>query len=256
MEFLPMSRTGFVHLIGAGPGDPDLLTVKAARLIQGAKLVVHDRLVGAGVMELIGPEAQVISVGKETDHHSLPQGEINALLVKLAQEGRDVVRLKGGDPFVFGRGGEEALYLAEHGIGFEIVPGVSAAVGCAASTGVPLTHRGLATSVRFVTGHMRENDGLDLDWKSLADPACTLVVYMGIANAGRITDGLLGAGLPASTPAMLIESGTTPQQRVMRTTLADMPATIKAHGFHPPSLMVIGKVVEVGAQLAEWMGKK
>jgi uroporphyrin-III C-methyltransferase/precorrin-2 dehydrogenase/sirohydrochlorin ferrochelatase/uroporphyrin-III C-methyltransferase len=207
-------------------------------------------------MNLIAKDAEVISVGKESDHHILPQPQINELLVKLAREGRDVVRLKGGDPFVFGRGGEEALHLAQHGIGFEIVPGVSAAVGCAASTGVPLTHRGLATSVRFVTGHLRENDGLDLDWKSLADPACTLVVYMGIANAGKITDGLMAAGLPAQTPAMLIESGTTPEQRVMRTTLAQLPATIAEHHFHPPSLMVIGRVVDVGAQLAEWMGKK
>lgn len=251
-----MSRAGFVHLVGAGPGDADYLTVKAARLIQSARLVVHDRLVGAGVMDLIPSDAEIISVGKESDHHILPQPEINKLLLNLAREGRDVVRLKGGDPFVFGRGGEEALFLAENGIGFEIVPGVSAAVGCAASTGVPLTHRGLATSVRFVTGHLRENDGLDLDWKSLSDPACTLVIYMGIANAGRITEGLLAAGMPSATPAMLIESGTTPEQRILRTTLIDLPAAIKNHGFHPPSLMVIGKVVEVGEQLAEWLGKR
>ncbi|CAA6604259.1 Uroporphyrinogen-III methylase [Rhodospirillaceae bacterium LM-1] len=251
-----MPKSGFVHLVGAGPGDADYLTIKAARLITQARLVVHDRLVGRGVMDLIPKDAEVISVGKESDHHILPQPQINELLLKLAMDGRDVVRLKGGDPFVFGRGGEEAMYLAAHDIGFEIVPGVSAAVGCAASTGVPLTHRGLATSVRFVTGHLRENDGLDLDWKSLADPACTLVVYMGIANAGKITEGLLGAGLAPQTPAMLIENGTTPQQRVMRTTLAELPAAITAHCFHPPSLMVIGKVVDVGAVLEQGMGKQ
>jgi uroporphyrin-III C-methyltransferase len=256
MEYTPMSRTGFVHLVGAGPGSADLLTVRAARLIQSAGLVVHDRLVGQGVMDLIPMGAERISVGKESDHHIMPQPQINELLVRLAHEGRDVVRLKGGDPFVFGRGGEEALFLAEHEIPFEIVPGVSAAVGCAASTGVPLTHRGLATSVRFVTGHLRENDGLDLDWKSLADPACTLVIYMGIANAGRITEGLIGAGMNPATPAMLIENGTTPQQRVQPTNLAELPATITQYAFHPPSLMVIGRVVEVGALLAKGMGKK
>jgi len=173
--------------------------------------------------------------------------------VSLASQGRDVVRLKGGDPFVFGRGGEEALHLAKSGISFEIVPGVSAAVGCAASTGVPLTHRGLATSVRFVTGHLRENDGLDLDWKSLADPACTLVIYMGIANAAKITEGLLGAGMNPATPALLIENGTTHDQRVMHTTLAQLPTTVAEHLFHPPSLMVIGKVVDVWAQLAPFL---
>lgn len=251
-----MPKTGFVHLVGAGPGDADLLTVKAARLIAQAKLVVHDRLVGQSVMDLIPKDAELISVGKESDHHIMPQPQINELLLKLALEGRDVLRLKGGDPFVFGRGGEEAIHLAQHGVGFEIVPGVSAAVGCAASTGVPLTHRGLATSVRFVTGHMRENDGLDLDWASLADPACTLVIYMGIANAGKITEKLLAAGLPADTPAMLIESGTTPEQRVQATTLAKLPQTIADHHFHPPSLMVIGRVVDVGAQLAAGLGKR
>lgn len=238
-----MGNRGKVWLVGAGPGDPDLLTCKARRLIEGAKVVVFDRLVGDLIMALAPVGCRLVDVGKSTGRHPLPQERINALLADLAARGDDVVRLKGGDPFVFGRGGEEALHLARAGIDFEVVPGITAASGCAAAAGIPLTHRGLAESVRLVTGHFQDNRDLDLDWNSLADPRCTLVVYMGVASAERLAGGLRGAGLPGETPVAIIERGTTPRQRTLITTLDLLVADIARWQPQPPALLMIGQVV-------------
>jgi uroporphyrin-III C-methyltransferase len=245
-----------VYLVGAGPGDPDLLTVKALRLIQSADVVVYDRLVGDGILDLIPPGTTRISVGKAKGHHLLPQDQINDLLVSLARPGRRVVRLKGGDPYVFGRGAEEALYLAGYGIATEVVPGITAAAGCAAATGIPLTHREVARSVRLVTGHLRDDQSLDLDWQRLADPSCTLVVYMGVGTAGPMADGLIAAGLDPATPVAVVEKGTTPAQRVLRGILGDLEADVARWQVEPPSLLIIGRVVGLAAEseIAEWRG--
>ncbi len=232
-----------VTIVGAGPGDPDLLTVKALRLLGEADAVVYDRLVSAEVRALIPTGAMQVFVGKARNSHPTPQDEINDLIVRLARAGRRVVRLKGGDPFVFGRGSEEAEYLAMHGIPFEIVPGITAASGCASAAGIPLTHRGLATGVRFVTGHRCRDAELDLNWSSLADPETTLVVYMGLANLAKIRDRLISAGLPAETPAAAIANGTTPDERICCCTLADLPDRAFAEELRPPVLLVIGRVV-------------
>ena len=243
-----MAAVGCVHLVGAGPGDPELLTVKALRLIQAAHVVVYDRLVGQGILDLIPAGITKICVGKESGHHLLPQDEINQLLVRLALPSRRVVRLKGGDPFIFGRGGEEMHHLMRHGIPVEVVPGITAAAGCAAAAGLPLTHRGMAQSLRLVTGHLRDDAELDLDWAKLADPACTLVVYMGVGSAGRMADGLMGAGLSGQTPVAVIERGTTGAQRNLYGTLERVDADILRWQVQPPALIIIGKVVGLGAE--------
>lgn len=240
---------GRVYLVGAGPGAPDLLTVRAHRLIQRARVLVYDRLVSEEILALAPESATRVFVGKAPSRHSLSQTEINALLVSLAMTGRDVVRLKGGDPFIFGRGGEEAEQLALHGIAFEVVPGITAASGCTTSLGIPLTHRGVATGARFVTGHCREGVDLDLNWNSLADPQTTLVVYMGLANARCMSERLQEAGLSGDTPALAIASGTTPQQRTCRSTLRDLPRDVAAAGLRAPVLLVIGKVVAEAERL-------
>jgi uroporphyrin-III C-methyltransferase len=237
-----MRKPGLVHLVGAGPGDPDLLTVKAARLIHNARLVVFDRLVSPTILDLLPADCRRIDVGKETGRHSLPQHRINALLVDLARAGHDVVRLKGGDPFVFGRGGEEALFLSQRGIPFEIIPGITAAAGCAAAAGIPLTHRGLADGVRLVTGHRQNDRELDLDFARLADPNCTLVVYMGVSSAHYLTARLHAEGLPADTPVAVIERGTTPEQRILRSTLSALADDIVRTQVAAPALLVIGRV--------------
>ncbi len=234
---------GKVYLVGAGPGDPDLLTVKAARLIASAKVVVVDRLVGEAILGLIPATARQVDVGKQTGVHVVPQDEINALLVRLAQGGEDVVRLKGGDPLIFGRGGEEAAALAEAGVAFEVIPGITAAAGCAASVGIPLTHRGVAESVRLVTGHRQGDGALDFDWASLADMRCTLVVYMGVANVGHMVAGLKSGGLPGTIPVAVVERGTTPSQRTLFTTLERLADDMAAWHPRPPALLIIGKVV-------------
>ncbi len=243
--------TGKVFLVGAGPGDPDLLTLKAARLIRGADVVVYDRLVGEAVLELIEPGTTRLYVGKAAGRHALPQAEINELLVRAAANGRRVVRLKGGDPLIFGRGGEEADYLAAHGIDCEIVPGVTAASGCAAEFGIPLTHRGLATGVRYVTGHCCADTPLVLDWLSLADPQTTLVVYMGLERVAEVTTNLIAAGLDAATPAAAIASGTTPARRICVTTLSDLPQRVADARLRSPVLLVIGRVVSLAGRLVE-----
>jgi uroporphyrin-III C-methyltransferase len=243
------ARVGTVSLVGAGPGDPDLLTLKAARLIGAADVVVYDHLVGAGVMALVRRDAELVYAGKERANHSLPQADINALLVDLARSGRDVLRLKGGDPFVFGRGGEEAAALAAHGIPFDIVPGVTAACGVAAAARIPLTHRDHAHSLTFVTGHLRDGT-MDLDWPALARPQQTLVVYMGLAGLPELCRQLVAHGRLASTPAAVIQQGTLPTQRVVRATLATLPERVRAAGLVPPTLIVVGDVVALSDTLS------
>lgn len=239
-----------IYIVGAGPGDPDLLTVKAARILKEADVVVYDRLVSEGILDLVPAGATRIFAGKAARNHHMPQEEINTLLVNLAQAGHTVVRLKGGDPFIFGRGSEEAEYLAGHGISFEVVPGVTASAGCGAYAGIPLTHRDLAHGVRFVTGHRREGVGLDLNWKSLADPDTTLVIYMGLTNIQQISDELIAAGLPATTPAGAIEKGTSKDQRTIITTLAELPDCVIHADLKAPTLIIIGRVVELAKNLS------
>jgi uroporphyrin-III C-methyltransferase len=244
-------KTGRVALVGAGPGDPDLLTVKALRLIQSARVVVYDRLVSKEIMALIPSSAERVYAGKALGHHHLVQDEINDLLLRLAQTGRDVVRLKGGDSFVFGRGSEEALHLARNGVTFEVVPGISAAAGCSSYAGIPLTHRGLATGVQFVPGHLREGKGLDLHWDKLADPDTTLVIYMGLQSLPETSAELIKAGLPADTPACAIENGTTPRQRRVIGALSDLAELTRAAEMQAPTLIVIGRVVSLAEEL-DW----
>ncbi len=240
-----------VYLVGAGPGDPDLLTVKALRLIRNADVVVYDRLVSDEILALVPAGVSRIFVGKAQGCHPVPQADIHHLLARLAVRNRRIVRLKGGDPFIFGRGGEEAEYLARRGIPFEVVPGVTAAVACAAYAGIPLTHRGLSTGVRFVTGHCRGDMPADLDWRGLADADTTLVVYMGLVQIARMTQRLLDAGLPAGTPAAAIERGTTRRQRRLVTTLEALPREVAAARLEAPTLFVIGRVVAL-AELLDW----
>lgn len=234
---------GRVFLIGAGPGDPDLLTLKAARLIQQADVVVHDRLVSDEIMALVPAGVRRIDVGKMAGHHKLSQSEINALLVGLARDGRIVARLKGGDPQIFGRGSEEAAVLRAAGIPVEYVPGITAAQGAAASTGVPLTHRGLATGVRYVTGHRAKDARLDLDWTSLASQDTTLVVYMGVANIAEIAFQLMRHGMPASLPVLAVASATTRREQRILSTLGSVAADVAATTPEAPVLFVIGRVV-------------
>jgi uroporphyrin-III C-methyltransferase/precorrin-2 dehydrogenase/sirohydrochlorin ferrochelatase/uroporphyrin-III C-methyltransferase len=245
-----MNAPSSVYIVGAGPGDPELLTLKAARLLKEAEVVVFDRLVSEEILKLVPAGTTRIFAGKAARDHFMPQDEINELLVSLASSGRMTVRLKGGDPFIFGRGSEEALYLAKHNIPFEIVPGITASAGCGSYAGIPLTHRGLATGVRFVTGHCRQGKHLDLNWQSLADPDTTLVIYMGLINIAKIRDELVKAGLPADTPAAAIERGTSAEQRTILTTLNKLPACIEKAQLKAPSLLIIGRVVELAEELS------
>lgn len=242
--------SGCVYLVGAGPGDPDLLTVKAVRLLRDAEVVVYDRLVSDEVLALVPRGAARLYVGKSTGRHTLRQDEINRLLADVARTGKRVVRLKGGDPFVFGRGSEEAEYLARHGIRFEVVPGVTAASGCAAAVNIPLTHRGLATSVRYVTGHLQDDGELQLDWQGLANPTTTLVIYMGGSTLRLLSQKLIEHGMPADTPAAAISNGTTPRQRVVFAHLHDIADQVVELDLAPPMLTIIGKVVDIAAVLA------
>ena len=236
------SSTGRVALVGAGPGDPELITLKGARLMQAAEVVVYDNLVAPGILDLASPTAERIFVGKMAGNHTLPQDEICQLLVDKAREGKFVVRLKGGDPFVFGRGGEELDVLLAAGIPVEIVPGVTAALGAAASFGFPLTHRDHAQSCVFVTGHLKDHT-VDLDWPALARPGQTVVIYMGVTGLETISAQLQAAGLPGDTPAALIYRATWPNQQFYPGTLATLPETARANKVKPPTLIVIGSVV-------------
>lgn len=237
--FRPM---GHVQLIGAGPGDPDLLTLKALRAIQTADVVVHDRLVSPEIMALVPPATLRIDVGKLPDHHKVPQEAINALLVDLARDGLVVARLKGGDPMIFGRGSEEAETCRAAGVPVSYVPGITAAQGAAASTGVPLTHRGLATGVRYVTGHRARNGSLDLDWASLASEETTLVVYMGAANIAEIAGQLMRHGMAADLPVLAISAATTPREARLLSTLGRIGADVARVQPEIPVLFVIGRV--------------
>lgn len=246
-------RIGEVYLVGAGPGDPDLLTFKALRLMQRADIVLYDRLVAPAIVEMTRRDAERIYVGKARSNHALPQDEINQLLIDYALKGNKVVRLKGGDPFVFGRGGEEIAELASHGIPFQIVPGISAANGCACYAGIPLTHRDHAQSVRFVTGHLKDGT-MDLPWHELVGDFQTIVIYMGLIGLGPTCRALITAGKRADTPVALVERGTTPQQRSHIGTLETIEQIVADRDVHAPTLIIIGSVVSLHQQLGWFDG--
>lgn len=245
-----MTCAGRVFLVGAGPGDPDLLTLKAWRLLGNADALVYDRLVSPEILDLVPPGAMRIDVGKQLGNHPVPQEEINSTLIRLARGGHTVVRLKGGDPFMFGRGGEEALALMAAGIPFEVVPGITSAQGTAASLNVPLTHRGIASSVRYLTGHSRAGVKLDFDWEGLANPETTLVVYMGHSNIREITAQLMAHGLDPETSALAVANATRPDQTQLVTTLGRLAAQARAADLDSPAIFIIGEVV----RLAETLG--
>jgi uroporphyrin-III C-methyltransferase / precorrin-2 dehydrogenase / sirohydrochlorin ferrochelatase len=239
---------GEVYLVGGGPGDPDLLTFRALRLMQQCDVCVYDKLVSKEVMELVRRDAELVYVGKSRDQHTLPQEEINALLAKLALEGKRVLRLKGGDPFIFGRGGEEIETLMQHGIPFQVVPGITAANGVSSYAGIPLTHRDYAQACLFITGHLKEGT-IDLDWQAMARPKQTVVIYMGLVGLEQICSKLIAQGVSPEMPAAVIQQGTTHKQRVVESTLQHLAADVAAAGLKPPSLTIIGEVVKLRSRL-------
>ena len=254
---LAPSEWGRVTLVGAGPGDAELLTLKAARVLASADLVLYDNLVSSDVLGHVAVGAERIYVGKKSRNHTLPQEGIIELMVRLAQSGRSLVRLKGGDPYIFGRGGEEAEALAAAGIACDTVPGISAAQGAAASAGIPLTHRDHAAMLVFATGHLQGEEGertVALDWAALARPRQTVVIYMGVGTLPTICTQLIAHGLPASTPAAMIERATLPGQRSIVGTLQTLPALSVAHGVHPPALIMIGDTVTLQARIGSPTG--
>ncbi len=240
---------GEVYLIGAGPGDPDLLTFRAWRLLQQSDVVLYDRLVSQRILELINRDAEMVYVGKRRASHAVPQGDINRLLIEHARAGRRVARLKGGDPFIFGRGGEEIERLAENQVPFQVVPGITAASGCASYSGIPLTHRDHAQSVRFVTGQLRDGS-VDLPWEQLVQPRQTVVIYMGLSGLPRIAQGLMGAGMDPDMPAALIEQGTTPSQKVHASTISALPSEVERLDVRAPTLVIVGSVVRLHHKLS------
>lgn len=243
------TKTGEVYLVGAGPGDPELLTLRALRLMQQADVVFYDRLVADDIMELVRRDAQRIYVGKERANHSTPQTQINELLLQYALEGKRVLRLKGGDPFIFGRGGEEIEHLAAKGVGFQVVPGITAASACASYAGIPLTHRDHAQSVRFITGHLKQGE-LNLSWSELLDEQQTLVFYMGLNAATTISQKLIAHGRPDKTPVAIVESGSTVAQRVVVSSLGRLPGSLDEHNIQSPAVIIIGSVVQLHEKLA------
>ncbi|RUA04157.1 MAG: uroporphyrinogen-III C-methyltransferase [Gammaproteobacteria bacterium] len=242
------SEIGEVYLVGGGPGDPDLLTFKALRLMQQADVILHDRLVSDEVMELVRRDAELIYVGKERDNHSVPQDGINQLLVDLAKQGRRVCRLKGGDPFIFGRGGEEIETLAENNIPFQVVPGITAASGCSTYSGIPLTHRDYSQSCRFVTGHLKDGS-MNLPWNELAVEQQTIVFYMALKGAQHLSEQLIAHGMRSAMPVALVEKGTTPDHKVHTTTLAELPHLVANETIHAPTLIIVGEVVKLRKKL-------
>ena len=244
-------NSGCVYLVGAGPGDPELLTIKAARLIAEADVLVFDHLVSASVMALVNPAAEKIYAGKERGNHVLPQERLNDLLVKLAAQGKQVVRLKGGDPYTFGRGGEEVQTLRARGIRFEVVPGITAATGVAAYAGIPLTHRDYAQACIFVTGHLKDGS-MNLDWPGLARRRQTVVIYMGLHGLPHLCEQLIAHGLPETWPAAIVQHGSLPTQRTVTGTLATLFALATAADLRPPTLIIVGEVVLLHEEL-KWV---
>ena len=243
---------GEVYLVGGGPGDPDLLTFKAHRLMQKADVVLYDRLVAPAIVDMCRADAERIYVGKARNQHALPQQEINALLLRYAKEGKRVLRLKGGDPFIFGRGGEEIEQLAEHGVPFQVIPGITAASGCACYAGIPLTHRDYAQSVRFVTGHLKDGT-TDLNWQELVNPGQTVVFYMGLSSLPFICEALMAHGRDGSTPIALVQQGTTLKQRVVIGQIDTIVADIADKKLSAPTLLIVGDVVKLESRL-RWFG--
>lgn len=249
------AQHGEVYLVGGGPGDPDLLTFRALRLMQQCDVCVYDKLVSKEVMELVRRDAELIYVGKARDRHTLPQEEINQLLVRLAKDGKRVLRLKGGDPFIFGRGGEEIETLMEHGVPFQVVPGITAANGVSAYAGIPLTHRDYAQSCIFTTGHLKPKSDqteavVELDWPALTRPNQTVVIYMGLVGLDQICAKLITHGLPANTPAAVVQQGTTIRQRVVVGDLSNLAVKVNAAELKPPCLIIVGEVVKLREKLA------
>lgn len=245
----PVPTAGRVYLVGAGPGDPELLTLRAVRLLQQAHVVVYDHLVSSAVLDFVAPTAERIYAGKRRNEHTMRQENINALLVKLALEGKQVVRLKGGDPFIFGRGGEELEALAKHGIAFEVVPGVTAAAGVSSYAGIPLTHRDYAQSCIFVTGHLKDGTA-DLDWPSLIRLHQTVVIYMGLGGLAEICHQMMAHGASAELPIAVVQDGSIATQKVITGTLSNMPRRVAQAGLESPCLTIIGEVVKLHAALA------
>lgn len=249
------AQHGEVYLVGGGPGDPDLLTFRALRLMQQCDVCVYDKLVSKEVMELVRRDAELIYVGKARDRHTLPQEEINQLLVRLAKDGKRVLRLKGGDPFIFGRGGEEIETLMEHGVPFQVVPGITAANGVSAYAGIPLTHRDYAQSCIFTTGHLKPKSDqteavVELDWPALTRPNQTVVIYMGLVGLDQICAKLITHGLPANTPAAVVQQGTTIRQRVVVGDLSNLAVKVNGAELKPPCLIIVGEVVKLREKLA------
>lgn len=247
-------REGEVVLLGAGPGDPELLTIKALKWLQRADVIVYDRLISKDILDLARRDAHKIYVGKKSSKHTLPQEEINQLLVEQAAEGKRVVRLKGGDPFIFGRGGEEIATLMENGIKFQVVPGITSASGCSSYCGIPLTHRDYAQSVVFATGHLKDNS-VDLNWNALAQSNQTLVIYMGMGGLKIICDQLIEHGLEKNMPVAVIQNATLPDQKIVTGDLSSIQQKVNQHELKPPSLIIVGKVVQLHQQLS-WYGEK
>ncbi len=242
--------TGIVYLVGAGPGEPELLTLRAYRLMQSADVALYDHLVSKEVLDLLPASTRRIYVGKERERHTMPQEAINDLLVRLALEGNRVLRLKGGDPFIFGRGGEEIDTLSRQGVEFEVVPGITAALGVASYAGIPLTHRDYAQSCLFVTGHLKDGT-IDLDWPALVRPRQTVVVYMGLLGLPGLCAGMVAHGLPEGTPAAVIQQGTTREQKVVTGTLGTLASLVAEAMLMPPTLIIVGEVVRLREKL-DW----